>query len=72
MTIKQQKTLDWIRGYITTNGYPPTIREIAAGLGLYYGGVMYRLQQLEASGAIRRKPGIPRSIVVTAGGESVK
>lgn len=61
------QTLDAIRRFIAAHGYPPALRELNDMCGVASTSVMdYRLRQLEQAGAIRRTPGIARSIVVLA------
>ena len=51
----QQKILDFIRSEIETKGYPPSVREICAAVGLRStSSVHMHLTQLEKQGVIRR------------------
>jgi repressor LexA len=47
-------------------GYPPSLREIAEGVGLAVSSVSYHLSILERNGVLRRGPGQPRTIVPPA------
>ena len=65
-TVRQQQVLDYIQSHIDNDGYPPTIREICAHLGVS-GTVsaMRHLDALEKKGYIKRDSG-SRSIAVTS------
>jgi len=51
--------------YIALHGYSPSIREIAADLGVSVSVVFYYLEKLKTIGMIDRDPKISRSIVLT-------
>ena len=34
LTTKQAETLEFIKKYMVSHGYPPSVREIGAGMGL--------------------------------------
>ena len=60
---KQQKILDFIRSEIETKGYPPSVREICAAVGLRStSSVHMHLTQLEKKGLIRRDATKPRAL----------
>jgi len=60
--------LDFIKKYIATNGFPPSILDIMTGAEVSSSSVVfYHLQKLELQGKIRRTPNTPRSIVVLDG-----
>ena len=60
---KQQKILDFIRNEIETKGYPPSVREICAAVGLRStSSVHMHLTQLEKKGLIRRDATKPRAL----------
>ena len=60
---KQQKILDFIRSEIETKGYPPSVREICAAVGLRStSSVHMHLTQLEKQGVIRRDATKPRAL----------
>jgi len=65
-TVRQQQVLDYIQSHIDNDGYPPTIREICAHLGVS-GTVsaMRHLDALEKKGYIKRDSG-SRGIAVTS------
>lgn len=63
---KQQKILDFIRSEIETKGYPPSVREICAAVGLRStSSVHMHLTQLEKKGLIRRDATKPRAMELT-------
>ncbi len=63
MTPKQQAILDFIRDY--PQQYPPTIREIAAGVGLSSSPtVHHHLTELVKRGFVKRNSKWPRCIAI--------
>ena len=65
MTKRQQEVYDFIRQNI--GFYGPTVREIAAALGMKSpNGVMCHLEALEQKGYIRRRPRVCRGIEVVS------
>lgn len=64
LTDRQSAIRDYIRDYCDVRGYSPSLRDIGVWFGISSEGVRRNLQALEAKGAIRRDPGVPRSIVV--------
>lgn len=64
LTARQAEVLDFIRRFVKTEGYPPTIREIATHLHVNIGAVQGHLEALSRKGALVRAPGIPRAIRV--------
>ena len=72
LTARQQKVLDFIARFIQTNGYSPTLRDIAGHLNVCSTfGVNRHLDALEKKGFIRRS-GTARGIVLaTQGAKSV-
>ena len=64
----QQKILDFIKSEIDLKGYPPSVREICAAVGLKSTSTVHaHLNHLEAQGLIRRDPTKPRALEVTDG-----
>lgn len=60
---RQKQILDFIKQYIDANGYAPTLKQIAAALGVSSLATVHEhLQALEKKGLIRRKTGASRSI----------
>jgi repressor LexA len=65
LTARQNETLKVIKAHIKKNGYPPTIREIGAAMGISSpNGVAEHLDHLEDKGYISRNRRISRAIVV--------
>ena len=65
LTEKQQKVLDYVTGCIDSNGFPPTLREIAAHMGLSGNvSVIQYLDALEKKGYLRRESGSSRGIIL--------
>ena len=71
LTTRQLKILQAIKSAVTTNGYPPSMREIGAAAGLASpASVQYQLQALEKKGFIRRDPTRGRALEVLLPGEN--
>lgn len=65
LTARQQAVLDTISESLSTRGYPPTMREIGAKVGLTSpSSVKHQLNVLEERGFLRRDPNRPRAIEV--------
>lgn len=64
LTEKQQKTLDEIESYKEEHGIAPSYEELCDLLGKSLGAIQWRLERLEAKGAISRESGKPRSITI--------
>ncbi len=65
MTHRQQQIYDFIVSYIKENLYPPSVREIGDGVGLYSTSSVYEhLKSLERKGYIEVKENSPRAIKV--------
>jgi len=63
LSYRQRQILDFIRDYTRQNGYPPSIRQIAAKVGITSTSVVdYNLNVLEREGYIRRDPETSRGI----------
>jgi repressor LexA len=55
---RQVSILRWMRTYVAVNGEAPSLREIAAGVGLSSpSSVLYQLERLESLGAVKRRGG---------------
>jgi len=62
-TRRQQQVLDYIAAHLEQHGYPPTLREIAAHLGINGTlGVSKHLDALERKGYLRRQLGSSRGL----------
>ena len=68
---KQLAILDYIRQEIEQKGYPPSVREICAAVGLKStSSVHAHLTQLEKKGLLRRDSTKPRAMEVLDGGST--
>jgi repressor LexA len=64
LTPRQAEAVAFIRA--NSHLYGPTIREIAAAMGIAsVNGVQGHLDALEKKGVLRRKPGIARGVILT-------
>lgn len=67
----QQKILDFIKKEIEQKGYPPSVREICAAVGLKSTSTVHaHLNHLEEQGLIRRDSTKPRALEVIDGTQS--
>jgi repressor LexA len=65
LTARQQRILEFIRGWVERYGYPPSVREIGMAVGLVSpSSVAYQLKELERKGYLRRDPNRPRAVDV--------
>ena len=66
LTRRQREVLDFIRSFLDSQGYPPTVREIAAGTGMSSPrGASKHLLALARKGWILQKPGLSRGIALS-------
>lgn len=66
---KQRKIFEYIRDFIDSHDYPPSIRQIQEACGISSTSVVdYNLRILEKSGYIKRDREVSRAIEVTQGG----
>ncbi|WP_339227807.1 transcriptional repressor LexA [Oceanobacillus sp. FSL K6-2867] len=62
---RQQMILDFIKDEVSKKGYPPSVREIAAAVGLASSSTVHgHLERIESKGYIRRDPTKPRAIEI--------
>ena len=54
LTPRQRQILSFIQGFLAEQGYPPTVREIAAHFGIDYRAVIDHLRALEKKGSLAR------------------
>ena len=67
----QQRILDFIKSEIEDKGYPPSVREICAAVGLRSTSTVHaHLNHLEQQGLIRRDSTKPRALEVLDGSQS--
>lgn len=72
LTRKQVRVLEIINDSRTVDGYSPTMREIASGLGVSsVATVAGHVDALEARGLLRRRPDRARSLLLTSRGRAV-
>ncbi len=65
LTPRQQKVLVFLREEIEKRGYPPSMREIGAAVGLAStSSVAHQLQVLEKLGYVKRDPNRPRALEI--------
>jgi repressor LexA len=65
LTDRQRQVLDFIKAETRKMGYPPTVRDIGAAVGLSSSSTVHaHLAALEAKGLIRRDPSKPRALEV--------
>jgi repressor LexA len=65
LTLRQRRILTFIRGWVETHGYPPSVREIGEAVDLVSpSSVAYQLKELEKKGYLRRDPNRPRAVDV--------
>jgi len=65
LTARQRDILGFIRDWVETHGYPPSVREIGEAVGLVSpSSVAYQLKELERKGFLRRDPNRPRAVDV--------
>ncbi len=65
LTARQRRILDFIRDWVESHGYPPSVREIGEAVGLVSpSSVAYQLKELEKKGYLRRDPNRPRAVDV--------
>lgn len=63
LTPRQLEVLDAIERFIQEKGYPPTLKEIGAAVGLAsVNTVHYHLRRLEAAGVLEREYGLHRGL----------
>ena len=60
---KQERMLEFIRGFMAENGLPPTVRDIQYACGISSTSVVdYNLRLLQREGFLRRRPDVARGI----------
>lgn len=65
LTKRQREILDCIKENVRQRGYPPSVREIGAAVGLNSSATVHsHLNSLESKGMIKRDPTKPRAIEV--------
>ncbi len=65
LTARQRRVLEFLRDEVAQRGYPPSMREVGAAVGLHStSSVSHQLKQLEKMGFIRRDPFRPRAMEI--------
>ena len=63
LSAKQNRIIDFIRGFLPGRGYPPTVRDIQSGCDISSTSVVdYNLNIIKMEGYIRRHPDVSRGI----------
>src|SRR2546421_2282502 len=63
LTQRQQEIFNYIKGYASKYGYPPTVREIGKAVGLASSSTVHaHLANLEKHGLLKRNPSKPRAL----------
>ena len=72
LTAKQQAVLTFVEDYFQQQGYPPTVREVAAHFGIQPRAAADHLAALKRKGYLHREPGRSRGLtLVGRGAEAV-
>jgi repressor LexA len=66
LTDKQQAVLDFVEEFCRSQGYPPTVREVAAHFGIQPRAAADHLEALNRKGQLHREPGRSRGLVLSA------
>lgn len=65
LTKRQREIFDFISRYLSSHGYPPTVREIGKAVGLHSSSTVHaHLSKLEKLGVLKRDPTKPRAMEV--------
>ena len=73
LTKKQEDVLNYIKEYIVSHGYPPTIREIGGALGISSPATIHvHLQNLQKKGIIKKNGSKNRAIELLVQNEYIK
>lgn len=65
LTPRQRRVLEFLREQIERRGYPPSMREIGAAVGLAStSSVAHQLRTLEGLGYVKRDPNRPRALEI--------
>ena len=72
LTSRQKDVLDYVKSYIVSHGYPPTVREIGSALGINSPATIHaHLKNLEKKGIIRKDNSKNRAIELLVDNEYV-
>ncbi|CAN5594306.1 transcriptional repressor LexA [soil metagenome] len=65
LTKRQREIFEYISHYLSSHGYPPTVREIGKAVGLHSSSTVHaHLSKLEKLGVLKRDPTKPRAMEV--------
>lgn len=65
LTDRQAQVLEFIQQFLNEQGYPPTVREVAARFGFRSPRAAHdHMKALEKKGFLRSEPGLPRALNV--------
>jgi repressor LexA len=63
---RERQILDFMKQQIARKGYPPTVREINAALGIKSTSTTHKdIERIESKGYIKKDPSKPRAIMIT-------
>jgi repressor LexA len=68
LTEKQQAVLTFVEDFCERQGYPPTVREVAAHFAIQPRAAVDHLDALKRKGHLRREPGLSRGLVLSLRG----
>jgi len=68
LTEKQQAVLAFVEEFCLRQGYPPTVREVAAHFAIQPRAAADHLEALKRKGYLRREPGLSRGLVLSLRG----
>ncbi|MDR1496166.1 MAG: transcriptional repressor LexA [Clostridiales Family XIII bacterium] len=69
---REKQILEFMKKQIARKGYPPTVREINAALGIKSTSTTHKdIERLESKGYIRKDPSKPRAIMITDASDPV-
>ncbi len=72
LTTRQKDVLDYVKSYIVSHGYPPTVREIGSALGINSPATIHaHLKNLEKKGIIRKDNSKNRAIELLVDNEYI-
>jgi len=62
LTDRQQSVLTFVEEFCSRQGYPPTVREVAAAFGIQPRAAVDHLAALKRKGYLHREPGVSRGL----------
>jgi repressor LexA len=66
LTDRQQSVLAFVEEFCERQGYPPTVREVAAAFGIQPRAAVDHLAALRRKGYLHREPGLSRGLSLTS------